>query len=774
MVDGRALKFLVLSVLLLAPTVFAAAPRATFQAAYGLDGQDISDFALDPMTGTYAIAVPVFTSPKLPLLGQSTPRDVYLCEFDGTGCRPQTHDTATGQNGARQVADAVAFNTPSGLTARYAVGGPARYVSMWSNLQESPRWTKQTLEGDVVAVAVEPNEAKYVVVASSSALSSTGNRISVFDGGSGRFLWDYNVTDASGATSDVRPTSLDYSRSGGIVVVGTTKGVLFLKPADGKPTTYTQTSPINTGSVTDVAMSRLGTAALARTTTGIDYLPIENGKPRSEFRWNRGLPSAPAAIALSGDGERFAAAAGNKVYFYRHLNNSYVAEDVGQAYDVGAAVSSLAYDETGSLLVATAGNRVFAFGASEREPFWNFDATQSVNGGLDGPLRGAAVSDDGSRVMIAGKTKLMPYRTFAAAEIAPVGPATVPLQPGASTTVSFNVANVGSLPDNYTFVVTRPVGWGGSTPEAFGLVPDKTRTINISVDAPPGIPPGPQAIKVEVRSRALASIVSTASINFTVPRAVSLAVEIQGERVEVSAGEERSIPLTVRNLGNAEGLVNLTATQSVTTGPSWNVRFNPQQVRVGANGEATSELIVTAPSDIVSGARNLLTVQATEGAVQATDSVSIFIDPEFTVDVATGATRIELPPGESRTFTFNVTNRGNTDDSYNLTANVTPLTQASDWTVRLSEEQIAIPHGQNRQVTVTVRAAVAEPREDAVLVLKAVSVGTPTVQDTANVPLVPKPREEEKDNGLPAPGLAYALAVVAAAAFARRLRRDAK
>jgi hypothetical protein len=783
MVDGKAWKlFLVVCVLLAPATATAAAPRAGFQAPYGLDGQDISSFAADAATGAYAIAVPTFTTPKLPLLGQQTPRDVYLCDLEGAGCHAYRHDTATGANGDKQYADATSFNLPTGITARYAVGGPGKYVSAWSNLQARPLWTKQVLEGNVVGVAIEPTQASYVVAISSSTLGN-GNRVTVFEGDTGRFLWDYNVTDLDGSTSDVRPTSVEFARVGGGLVVGTTKGVLYFPSVASKPTTAAQTNPVNIpGGVSEVLVSRAGGAILARTSAGIDYIPLVGGKP-VQPHWSRPLPSTPSAIALSGDGERFAAATGSKVFFYAHRADSLIAQDLGLSYDANATITSLAYDSTGGILVATAGNNVLAFAPGRAQPVWNFAATQSVNGGLDGPLRGVAISDDARRVLVAGKTKIMPYETNALAEVVPASAATTTIQPGETQTVSFNVANIGSLPDNYTFVVTRPVGWAGSNPEALGLLPDQTQTVNLTVQAPPGVAPGPQAIKVELRSRVCQerpqacdarvqnAIVATGAINLTVPRAVSLAVELQDERVEMSAGDERSFPLLVRNLGNAEGIVNLSATQSVTAGPSWSIRFDPAQVRIGANGVAETSMVVTAPADAASGARNFVTVTAKDGTVEGFDNVSIFIDPEFQVDVATGATRIEVPAGESRTFTFNVTNRGNTDDRFNLTANVTPLTQANDWNVRLSEDQISIQKGRTSVITVTVRTAVAEPREDAVLVLRAVSIGSgDVVQDTANVPLVAKGREEEKSSFLPAPSVPLALAAVALVALARRLR----
>ena len=36
--------------------------------------------------------------------------------------------------------------------------------------------------------------------------------------------------------------------------------------------------------------------------------------------------------------------------------------------------------------------------------------------------------------------------------------------------VTLDVLNTGSLPDNYTFVVTRPVGWGGENPASIARI----------------------------------------------------------------------------------------------------------------------------------------------------------------------------------------------------------------------------------------------------------------------------------------------------------------
>lgn len=801
MLDGSFWRISLVTLILLLPGAIAASPSATLQGPVSLQGQDITDVALEP-TGQFAMIVVAVDPAKIGGIGlptQQTKNDLLPCDFgpvdrpsSGVGCpRALNHRAGYGDAtlGTAQSVAATSFIPSGGIVARYAVGGPSDTVSYWTNIQETATWERKTENRQaVVNVSISPN-ASRIFATTMPANPSGGGELFVYDtAGAGSLAWSMPLNDAGGNTGAVRPTSLHHARNADVLAVGTTSGVLFLKASAARPQTTAATRPLDTsGAVTEVVLASHGRAAVAGTTTGVYYIPLENGVP-APLSWNRGLLEGASRVALSGDGERFAAASGSKVFFYRHLNDSRIGESFGEpcsstlsgCFDLGAPVTDLVYDEKGTLLVALAGNKVFGFGPTRSAPIWVFDATASDKGALDGPLRKVSVSDDGRRIVVAGKTKVMSYVTRTSVSAAFEQQGQLPIVPQNPLTLPLKVTNTGSLPDNYTFVVRRPVGWNGENPGDLALLPDESGVVNLTVDAPLGTNPGIFSVSVEVRSKLLAdhrkdNLLTTASLNLTVPRAVNLLVTTAEERFTIAAGEERTIPVTIRNQGNAEGLVNLSATQQLSGGSSWDVRFARDQVPISAGGEQTVNMLVLAPRTGASGERNLLTIHAKEGTlVDAIRNITLYVDPEFRAELTASNASLAFAAGELQTVRVTIHNRGNTDDTYNVTGLVSPPAYQNDWRFTIDTPSLTIERGASKTVTVTIRPGVAEPR-DASLNIRAISQGSLAEEEgTISISLVAKPREvtpTEDGFDIPAPGATLVVSMVALAVLLARTRR---
>ncbi|HET6399169.1 MAG TPA: NEW3 domain-containing protein, partial [Candidatus Thermoplasmatota archaeon] len=614
---------------LLVPSVAAAPPATNLPSAFSLGGQDVSDLAMDP-SGQYVAGVVMVDPTRLvPLPGQTRTDDIYPCHFGppssaftGSGCRSPglQHGTSrrTTQLSARQAVDYTSFFS-GGLVARYAVAGPSDTLSLWSTISDTPEWEIQVPGNQaVVNVSLSPDAGR--VLAATVPPSGAG-RILMYngtasDGATGVLMWDYNFTDT-------RPSSMDYARSGAVAAVGTTVAgatvtpeVFVLKPITRKPILGQEIHRFSAaGDVNHVLLSASGAALVVGTAQGVHYVPIDTatGKP-ADIRSFTQLPGGAQRVALSLDGERFAAASGSKIHFFRFLGGTLISERVGTEFDAGAPVADLAYDATGDLLVAIAGTRVYGFGETRTTPIWSFDASEGANGGLDGPLRKVVVSDGGERIVVAGKTKLMPYRTLLSATATFVQAQRLEVRPASNVQLSITVTNKGSLPDNYTFGTRFPPGWNGVSPSMVHLNPEESAVVNLSLDVPAGQAPGFYGVEVDVRSEAAQrlgrekTIVATPALNLTVPRSIVLNVTTADDRIpSLRQGGEITIPVTVRNRGNAEGVVNLSTTQVLSRGTPWPLRFDAEQVSVPAGGERTVSLIVTAPADAASGDRNDIT-----------------------------------------------------------------------------------------------------------------------------------------------------------------------
>lgn len=789
MLDGSFWRTALIAILLLAPVAAAAPPAKNLDAPTSLEGQDLTDFALDS-TGQFGMAV-VALSAKIPgtlLTPPDAKRDVYPCNFgpattptSGQPCRGLNHGTSvSGTPGAGQSVDATSYPSTGGVAARYAVGGPGPTISLWSHSQDTALWTKSVGDNFVVVnVSVAP-EGKRVAAGLSPSSMTGGGRIAVFDGASGNLLWDYNLTESG---VGVRPTSLDWSRSGGILAVGTSSGV-FLFQGDGTRPTSAPGGITSTGLVHKVVLSEDGSTLAVAAANGVFYAHLrrEGGKVLADASsvYNRQFNDGAATdVAMSLDGARFAAVSGNKIHFFARNNTAVLAEPVGDAFDAGAKVADITYDAKGSLLVAIAGDNVYGFGRSRNAPIWSFTATKPELGALDGPLRKVAVSDGAERVVVAGKTKLMVYGSVVNARgvlASPSGATTI--APATEFPLTLTVTNTGSLPDNYTLVVNSPVGWSTSGVPTLSLDPEQSGQVNFTVAAPAGQTPGSFGVEVRIRSQAqLAATgrsdvwVAGAAYNLTVPRSVALVVEVEDEKIELRQGGDFTLPLKIRNQGNAEGVVNLSATQETTRGASWDIRFSSPQLRIRAGESVDLSMLITAPADGASGERNIITVHAKEGTtVDAKKEIIAYVDPIFGAELRTTNTTLTFAPGDIRTVSVTIQNVGNTEDVYNLTQLLTPVGATNDWRVTLDREQVTIPRGETRTVGVTVKPAVSEPR-DATLTLRTQSQSDPEKrEDTLVLTLLaaaPEPTDDD-DRLLPLPAPLWIVALVAAVALLRR------
>jgi len=270
-------------------------------------------------------------------------------------------------------------------------------------------------------------------------------------------------------------------------------------------------------------------------------------------------------------------------------------------------------------------------------------------------------------------------------------------------------------------------------------------------------------------------------VNFTIPRAVVLNVTTSDDRLPpLRVGGDITEPVTIRNLGNAEAVVNLSATQIVSRGAQWPVRFDTDHdIRIAAGGEVTVSMIVSAPSDAASGDRDDITILAREGrpgvdAVisDATKLVTVYVDPHFGSELSSLNASFEFLPGELKQIPVTIQNSGNTEDTYNVTFTITPATFQNDWRVTLDHDHFTIPRGERRTIILTVRPGVSNPRE-ATLLVKAASKGSgETETSTITLSLAGKlPPTTASHNPIPDVAPALAAGIVAVAALVRRGRR---
>ncbi len=296
----------------------------------------------------------------------------------------------------------------------------------------------------------------------------------------------------------------------------------------------------------------------------------------------------------------------------------------------------------------------------------------------------------------------------------------VALAPGGTATLDVNVTNRG--PNNNTIVLSASGAWStrildanGSTVAAVLLGPNATALIRLEVTAPPGASPG-ESQTTSLNGSTVAPPVRTRSLGLRATAGVlrNLSLTEDASSGRLLAGANRTVNLTVSNLGNADENVSLSA---VCSGPgacsSW-VSFETADATVPRGGLAVVRATVRVSASATGGPYtiNFTAASANDSGVSATVSFAldaVEVSYDFSV---TGASGIRLVPGQTRSTNLSVTNRGTVEDTYTVTT--TP--GAGGFTIALDPSgadlvTLTIAAGQSATVTLSVAAPLEVDRE---------------------------------------------------------------
>lgn len=557
------------------------------------------------------------------------------------------------------------------------------------------------------------------------------------------------------------------------LVVGTTKAVYVHTNLDSKDTTYVYAT--NNVAVNDVDVSDDGAYAVAGLANGdVLYFAIEDasGSPSKnhfDALFSARLSGSVNAVAISGDGKRFAAAtAGNEFAMWRGGLTASGPIAV-QLYKQTTALplSTLDGARTGTVFVGAgtptgATERdgvVYGFTPSlDKKPAWAVSLTD--------PVVGVALSADGNQVVAASETRFYAWAQTSDVLLENLQRERTVL-PNELVRYTYTLTNAGSLEDNYTITVNAPFGWfTEGERQSFVLAPDAQRTVEFAIKPPATAEPTRHMTRIEVFSQGTNAVVRREFINVTLQSVSNLRIlSDQGTTLKMNQGEELPYLFKIVNQGNSYARLNITVSQSPTQGPPWTVTFPEQEQNLTQGEERSFTATVVAPRDADDGTCNTITILAKSGSTGANLPVTACINPQFAIGLQVDQPAVAPKPGETAVVKVRVENRGNTKDTIKLETTILPATAALDWRVSVSPTEIELAPRGVRTATVSIRAAVANP-PDVTISLRASSAGDATPQSqtiTAAMAAV------EQDS--PAWGALGAAAALAAVAVASRRRR---
>jgi uncharacterized membrane protein len=268
--------------------------------------------------------------------------------------------------------------------------------------------------------------------------------------------------------------------------------------------------------------------------------------------------------------------------------------------------------------------------------------------------------------------------------------------PGETLEYVVTVKNVGAGLDNYVLTITDNEGWNPTLSENLleNVQPGENRTVTLSITIPSDAVP---CTEDQIIVTATSTSFPTISDNGT---CIAHALAAYGVEVFVSPGYQSGVngetltyTVTVINTGLMSATYKLSATDSL----GWNPSISPSLLFLhpGENGIAT--LSVTVPENAVGCTEDNLVASASVNGVSDNDTCIAHVTAMRRVGVSILPDYRSGTPGRTLEYEVTVTNEGNIEDNYTLTA-----IDNTGWGPSILPTSLSLLPGENGLATLSV------------------------------------------------------------------------
>jgi len=288
--------------------------------------------------------------------------------------------------------------------------------------------------------------------------------------------------------------------------------------------------------------------------------------------------------------------------------------------------------------------------------------------------------------------------------------------PGGSVAYNFNVKNEGNDQDGYRLEAdTIPTGWSASIDFDTGKIqPGATKAASMTIQAPTDAKAQSYQFVVKAQSITDSNTSATRTITVNINQVYRLSIQSEGvKQVDVTTQTVVNFNVQITNLGNGEdqfALQYYIPPQFVTAGWGGDLSTTTTS-KVKADGRVNITFFAYPPSKSLRPAVNSkgeFYINATsvgDSTIKRQVKVSCVVKPFYDVRILnTGASLQTVNADASTVFTFNVTNIGNDQDSFDFT--VTSPEGFQDTSIEPSSITLARDGSQKVTVTVTPDADV--------------------------------------------------------------------
>jgi uncharacterized membrane protein len=271
--------------------------------------------------------------------------------------------------------------------------------------------------------------------------------------------------------------------------------------------------------------------------------------------------------------------------------------------------------------------------------------------------------------------------------------------PGMNCSFTVMVSNTGNAKDSFTLELTQPSspGWTASLGEfdASEMPPSGQSSAVVTMTCPKGALSGSScSVYLTATSQSDPSVTGTVLLTAVAGDRFGVRLASTNLSDGLNPGQNRTFQVTVENAGNARDSFSLSANAP----PGWSADISFNGTGIPQGGKRTASVTVKVPDNAPAADRVSIPLEA---ASAGDSGASAGLEIAIRVRQVPGAS-ITVPanasarPGETVTYTFQLRNAGNGNDSFTLSSKA-----SRSWPVRLVEERVlAVGPGEERDVTV--------------------------------------------------------------------------